>query len=146
MNIGSLAAATGVPAKTIRYYESIGLLVPALRSNSNYRVYGSSDVARLRFIQSARRLGFSIKEVGALLALWHDKSRASAQVRTLALDHIRDIDRKIAELQGIRATLQDLVEHCHGDERPDCPILTALADGTVRHEGDEEGPECAKAH
>jgi MerR family copper efflux transcriptional regulator len=126
MNIGEASEVTGVPAKTIRYYESAGLLCPA-RSDGNYRVYGEREIQTLRFIQKARSLGFSVKEVESLLQLWQDKNRTSAQVRTLAAAHIEDIDRKLEELRRIRETLETLVRRCHGDERPDCPIIEELA-------------------
>jgi Cu(I)-responsive transcriptional regulator len=126
MNIGEAADTTGVPAKTIRYYESAGLLRPA-RSEGNYRVYGEREIQMLRFIQKARRLGFSVKEVENLLLLWQDKHRTSVQVRALAAAHIEEIDRKLDELKRIRETLQTLVHRCHGDERPDCPIIEELA-------------------
>ncbi|WP_051340615.1 Cu(I)-responsive transcriptional regulator [Azospirillum halopraeferens] len=128
MNIGTVAQRSGVPAKTIRYYESVGLIPSAGRTAAGYRVYGERDVATLRFIQSARSLGFSVKEVGALLTLWNDRGRASADVRALALQHIADIDAKITELRSMRGTLQHLVDHCAGDGRPDCPILDGIAD------------------
>jgi Cu(I)-responsive transcriptional regulator len=129
MNIGQAAKRSGVSAKTIRYYESIGLLPAAGRTSSNYRVYSNLDVQTLRFVQRARGLGFSVKEVADLLALWQDKNRASAQVRTLAHQHISAIETKIAELESIRKTLASLVACCHGDERPECPILDELAKG-----------------
>jgi len=127
MNIGTAAARSGVPAKTIRYYEGVGLIPSAGRTAAGYRVYTTHDVETLRFIHAARSLGFSVKEVAALLALWNDRDRASADVRALALKHIADIDAKIAEMQGIRRTLQHLVDSCRGDHRPDCPILDGLA-------------------
>ncbi len=127
MNIGTVAEATGLPAKTIRYYESIGLVAPAERSTGNYRLYGERDVMTLRFIERARRLGFSLKEVKELLALWHDRERASADVRRLAKSQMRRIDQRLAELGEMRRTLQHLIERCHGDHRPDCPILDELA-------------------
>jgi Cu(I)-responsive transcriptional regulator len=126
MNIGEASALTGVPAKTIRYYESAGLLRPA-RSGGNYRVYGERDIEVLRFIQKARGLGFSVKEVESLLLLWRDKHRTSAQVRALAAAHIAEVDRKLDELTRIRETLQTLVRRCHGDQRPDCPIIEELS-------------------
>jgi MerR family transcriptional regulator, copper efflux regulator len=128
MNIGEVAQATGLPAKTIRYYESAGLIEPPARSDGNYRRYDARHVATLRFIQHARRLGFSVKEVAALVALWRDKRRASADVRRLAATHLDTIDGRIAELKRMRQTLQSLVERCHGDHRPDCPILDELAE------------------
>jgi MerR family copper efflux transcriptional regulator len=127
MNIGQAAQQSGVPTKTIRYYEDIGLIERAERSQGNYRVYGDSDIETLRFIQHARGLGFSVGEVGELLALWRDRGRSSAQVKALAQRHLGDVDRKIAELQSIRATLEQLITRCHGDDRPDCPILDDLA-------------------
>jgi MerR family transcriptional regulator, copper efflux regulator len=127
MNIGEVATKSGVPAKTIRYYEDVGLIPRARRTGSGYRDYGDRDLATLRFVQRARSLGFSVKDVGALLALWSDSARASAEVKALAGDHVKEIDRKLAELRSMRRTLVDLMERCHGDERPDCPILDDLA-------------------
>lgn len=127
MNIGEVAGKSGVPAKTIRYYEGIGLIPPARRSESGYRDYDERDLATLRFVQRARSLGFPVKDVGALLALWHDNARASAEVKRLAADHVDEIDRKLSELRSMRRTLIDLIERCHGDDRPDCPILDDLA-------------------
>jgi MerR family copper efflux transcriptional regulator len=127
MNIGEVAEKSGVPAKTIRYYEDVGLIPPARRTESGYRNYDDRDLATLRFVQRARSLGFSVKDVGALLALWHDNARASAEVKALAADHVSEIDRKLAELKSMRRTLVDLMERCHGDDRPDCPILDDLA-------------------
>lgn len=127
MNIGAGARLSGVPAKTIRYYESIGLIRPAGRRDNNYRAYGETDVETLRFVQRARGLGFSIKEVAELLALWRDKRRASHAVKALVVGHVAEIDRKIAQLQAMRRTLTTLAERCHGDDRPDCPILDDLA-------------------
>src|SRR5215470_2504009 len=126
-NIGSVAEATGLPAKTIRYYESIGLVEPPRRTNGNYRLYGERDVATLQFIERARRLGFSLKEVEELLTLWRDRQRASADVRRLAEAQIRRIDARLSELEDMRRSLQHLMDRCHGDERPDCPILEELA-------------------
>lgn len=128
MNIGEVAAAIGLPAKTIRYYESVGLIDPPARSEGNYRLYDERQVQTLRFIQHARQLGFSVKEVAALVALWRDRRRASADVRRLASKHLDEIDARIAELRRMRQTLQGLVERCHGDHRPDCPILDELAE------------------
>ncbi|AJO76384.1 MULTISPECIES: Cu(I)-responsive transcriptional regulator [Pseudomonas] len=129
MNIGQAARKSGLSAKMIRYYESIGLLRPAHRSDSGYRLYGDDDLHSLAFIKRSRDLGFSLEEVGKLLTLWQDRQRASADVKALARQHIDELDRKIAELAGLRDTLQDLVQHCHGDHRPDCPILKDLASG-----------------
>jgi MerR family copper efflux transcriptional regulator len=127
MNIGTAAQRSGVPAKTIRYYESVGLIPKAGRTESNYRDYSVQDVETLKFIQRARSLGFSVKEVENLLALWRDRSRASADVKAVALRHIDAIETKIAELDSIRRTLLRLTETCHGDHHPDCPILEDLA-------------------
>jgi len=129
MHIGVVARESGVPAKTIRYYESVGLIDAARRTPGGYRDYDAKDAQTLRFVQRARSLGFSVSEVADLLALWRDKSRRSAQVKAMATRHLDDIDRKIAELQGMRDTLVDLVARCHGDDRPDCPILTDFATG-----------------
>lgn len=137
MNIGEAARRTGVPAKTIRYYESIGLIAPAGRSESGYRRYDAREVETLRFVQRARSLGFSIAQVGELLALWHDRRRASADVKAMARDQLTAIDRKIAELEGLRDTLEHLIARCHGDARPDCPILADLA-GEAGSEGQGE--------
>lgn len=127
MNIGAAARASGLPAKTIRYYEEIGLIRPAGRSGGNYRVYGEHEVETLRFIRRARSLGFSVEEVTELLDLWRDRSRSSRRVKALAKRHLADIDGKIAALKTMRDTLDELVERCHGDSRPDCPILADLA-------------------
>jgi len=127
MNIGEAAAATGLPAKTIRFYESEGLIDPPRRSAGNYRLYDERHVATLRFIQRARQLGFSVAEVAALVALWRDKRRASADVRRLATAHLADIDARIDELKRLRRTLEGLIERCHGDDRPDCPIIDELS-------------------
>ncbi|HEX9771082.1 MAG TPA: Cu(I)-responsive transcriptional regulator [Kiloniellales bacterium] len=127
MNIGEAARASSLPAKTIRYYEEIGLIAPAGRSDGNYRVYNDREVQTLRFIRRARSLGFSVGEVAELLDLWRDRRRSSRQVRALASRHLRDIDAKIAALETMRDTLNELIERCHGDARPDCPILADLA-------------------
>ena len=127
MNIGQAAKESNVSAKTIRYYESIGLVAPASRTESGYRTYSETDIQTLRFIHHARNLGFSVKEVSMLLDLWRNQKRASADVKALAIAHIAAVDRKIEELQRMRDTLLDLTHRCHGDERPDCPILEGLA-------------------
>jgi MerR family copper efflux transcriptional regulator len=123
MNIGSVAHRSGVPTKTIRYYESVGLIPPAARSDNGYRHYSEVDVQTLRFIQRARQLGFTVEDVAQLLELWRDKARASADVKALARRHIEQVEAKLGELESIRRVLQDLVARCHGDERPECPIL-----------------------
>jgi MerR family copper efflux transcriptional regulator len=127
MNIGEASSASGVSAKMIRYYESIDLIRPPLRTDNNYRVYSDEDVHTLRFIKRARTLGFSIEETSALLTLWHDRSRSSADVRAIAVAHVADLERRIAEMQGMAETLRHLVHCCSGDHRPDCPILNDLA-------------------
>jgi MerR family copper efflux transcriptional regulator len=126
-----VAERSGVPAKTIRYYEDIGLISKPDRTTSGYRAYASQDVEILRFVSRARGLGFSIKDVRNLLALFEDRERASADVKKIALDHVDEIDRKMAELDSIRHTLVHLADKCHGDERPDCPILEELAHGRL---------------
>jgi len=133
MNIGQAAKRSGLTAKMIRYYESIGLLTPAGRSDNGYRRYGDDDLHRLAFIKRARDLGFSLEEVGKLLTLWQDRQRASADVKALAGAHIEELNRKIAELASLRDTLQELVDHCQGDSRPDCPILKDLETGGCCH-------------
>jgi MerR family transcriptional regulator, copper efflux regulator len=127
MNIGEAARASGVTAKMIRYYESVGLLNPVRRTSSGYRVYDEQEVHALRFVRQARRLGFLVEDIRKLLALWHDRSRASAEVKAIALQHVAELDRRIAELADMRDTLSHLATHCHGDERPECPILDKLA-------------------
>jgi len=127
MNIGTAAKLSGVNAKTIRYYESIGLIPEAQRAGNGYRDYGDKDVETLRFIKRARTLGFSVDSVGDLLALWRDKSRASSAVKDVALKHIEEVESRIRELESIRNTLKHLSECCHGDDRPDCPILDGIA-------------------
>ncbi len=128
MRIGTVAGRSGIPSKTIRYYESIGLIPEAQRSEAGYRRYAERDLHTLRFIQRARGLGFSVKEVSALLMLWRDDRRTSADVKALSERHVVDIDYKISELQAMRRTLVDLIDRCHGDHRPDCPILDDLAE------------------
>jgi MerR family copper efflux transcriptional regulator len=127
MRIGEAAAACGVSAKMIRHYEAQGLISRAGRTQSGYRVYAEDDVHVLRFIRRARDLGFSMKETRTLLGLWNNRRRASADVKRLATRHIAELDAKIAGLQAMRRTLTSLAHNCHGDERPDCPILDDLA-------------------
>jgi len=126
MNIGDVAKHAGLPAKTIRYYEDIGLIEPD-RSANGYRDFSDSDLHKLRFLGHARSLGFSIEDCRGLLALYKDKDRASADVKHIAEEHLAKINAKIAELQAMRHTLAHLVKACAGDDRPDCPILTDLA-------------------
>lgn len=128
MNIGDVAERTGLPAKTIRYYEDIGLVRP-LRSANGYRSFRETDLHKLGFLGRARALGFSIEDCRLLLSLYEDGSRESAQVKAIAQEHLTAIDGKIAQLEAMRATLSDLVRSCHGDHRPDCPILSDLAQG-----------------
>jgi len=127
MNIGAAARSSGVPAKTIRYYESVGLIPPADRTQAGYRCFDGNAIKTLRFIQRARSLGFPIRDVERLLDLWRDRGRASAEVKALAVAHMAAIDLKIDELRSMRESLRDLNERCHGDDRPDCPILDGLA-------------------
>ncbi len=131
MNIGAAAAASGVNAKMIRHYEAIGLFAPHGRRPNAYRDYGEREVHELRFIKRARRLGFSMDEIGALLTLWRDRQRPSREVRQIAEAHVSDLEARIAEMQAMAKTLRQLVQKCHGDDRPDCPILDDLALGVV---------------
>tara|TARA_B100000424_G_scaffold233883_1_gene197454 strand:+ start:33 stop:425 length:393 start_codon:yes stop_codon:yes gene_type:complete len=126
MNIGDAAKLSGLPAKTIRYYEDIALIVPG-RSENGYRVYAPNDVHKLQFVQRARGLGFSVEDCRALLSLYEDDNRASADVKTIAESHLAGIEAKIAELKALQATLKHLIDHCHGDDRPQCPIINGLA-------------------
>jgi MerR family transcriptional regulator, copper efflux regulator len=132
MNIGTAARQSGLPPKTIRYYEEIGLLT-ADRAANGYRDYSSEDVHRLRFVQRSRSLGFSIEECRQLLSLYTDRDRASADVKAIATEKLGEIDRKIAELTGLREMLGHLVENCHGDARPDCPIIDGLSGRSRDH-------------
>jgi len=128
MNIGEASDRSGLPAKTIRYYEDIGLVRPE-RGGNGYRDYDLSDVHKLRFLQRSRGLGFSVEECRQLLALYEDKSRASADVKDIAQTKLTEIDQKIREMMELRRTLEHLVHACHGNDRPDCPILDGLSDG-----------------
>ena len=129
MNIGAVADRSGVPPKSIRYYESIGLIEPAERRPNGYRSYSPLDMRTLAFIKRARGLGFSVEEVRDLLDLWRDRSRKSAAVKAMAAHHVETLDRKIDELREMRKALAELVRRCRGDSRPDCPILDDLEDG-----------------
>lgn len=126
-NIGEAARRSGVSAKMVRHYESLGLLPTVHRTESGYRQYGEAEVHTLRFIRRARDLGFSMDEIGQLLKLWQNRRRSSAEVRRIASRHIEELSRKLAEMEAMRRTLQHLVHCCHGDERPDCPILDELS-------------------
>ena len=137
MNIGQAAKASGVSAKMIRHYEGLGLFPEAARTDAGYRQYGQKELHQLRFIRHARDLGFSLAQVRELLGLWQDRGRSSRQVKALAQAHVDEIDRKLAELQAVKATLQHLVHGCQGDDRPDCPILENLA-----RQDDAAGPCC----
>lgn len=131
MNIGEAAEASGVNAKLIRHYESIGIIPKASRSESGYRVYSKADVHILTFVKRARGLGFSMKEIKKLVGLWRNKSRASAEVKAIALQHVEDLEHKIDELMGMAKTLRHLAKCCHGDQRPECPILDDLGSRTT---------------
>ena len=127
MRIGEAARRSGMATKTIRFYEEVGLVAPAPRTDSGYREFSDEDVLRLRFIHRARDLGFSVGEVGRLLSLWTDRERASADVKRLALEHAGRIEAKMGELRSMRDAILHLAERCHGDDRPECPILDELA-------------------
>ena len=127
MNIGQASRASGVSQRMIRHYEAIGLIPPPARRDSGYRDYAEADVARLRFIANARDLGFPIEEIRELLSLWADRARSSAEVKALALTRAEELGRKAQALEAMRSTLLDLARRCHGDERPDCPIIDKLA-------------------
>lgn len=132
MNIGEASRASGVSPKMIRYYEQTGLIPKAARRDSGYRDYAEADVHRLGFIRRARDLGFAVEQIGELLALWSDRSRASADVKALTLGHVEALKAKVVEIEGMIDTLASLAESCHGDDRPDCPIIKGLAEGGVR--------------
>lgn len=131
-SIGEAARASGVSAKMIRYYEAIGMVRPVARSAANYRTYDAVAIQTLRFIGRARRLGFPMDMIGRLLALWQDKARSSADVKALALRHVAELDERIAALQAMKAAIEQVAGQCHGDDRPDCPILDELT-GPMSH-------------
>lgn len=131
MNIGEAAAASAVSAKMIRYYEQIGLIAGAIRTEAGYRVYRDEDVHSLRFVRRARDLGFSIEQMGDLIALWRDRTRASADVKRIAMKHVAELERKMLELKAMAQTLRHLADNCHGDHRPNCPILDDLGRGPI---------------
>jgi Cu(I)-responsive transcriptional regulator len=139
LNIGDAAKASGVSAKMIRHYEEVGLIPKVRRTFSNYRMYTDNDVHQLKFIRHARNLGFSMKQIGDLLGLWRNTRRSSSQVKALAQTHIAELEQKIEEMRAMKATLEQLASHCHGDDRPDCPILEGLAQDD---EGHVHGPVC----
>ena len=126
IDIGAAARKSGVSAKMIRHYESIGLLPKAARTEANYRVYRPSDVHTLRFIKRARALGFSMEDIRQLLGLWQNRSRSSAAVKSISRKHVQELKQRIAQMQSMVDTLEHLARHCHGDQRPDCPILDDL--------------------
>ena len=128
VNIGQASKASGVSAKMIRHYEEVGLIPAASRTESGYRQYGEAEVHSLRFIRHARDLGFSIAQIGELVGLWQNRRRSSSRVKALALAHVADLERKVANLQAMKETLEHLAHCCHGDDRPECPILDRLAD------------------
>jgi len=128
LNIGEASQASGVSSKMIRYYEQTGLIPKASRRDSGYRDYDDADIHRLRFIRGARDLGFTVEQIGELLALWSDRERASADVKMLALAHVDALKQKQAEISAMIATLENLAKRCHGDDRPDCPIIEGLAE------------------
>ncbi len=130
--IGEAARASGVSAKMVRHYESLGLLGEVARTDSGYRQYSAAEIHTLRFIKRARDLGFSMLEIADLLNLWRDRSRASGDVKQIAQQHVADLDARIAAMQAMRQTLSDLLHHCHGDQRPDCPIIDDLAGAMLR--------------
>jgi MerR family copper efflux transcriptional regulator len=142
MNIGQAAAASGVSAKMIRYYESIGLVRETARTDSGYRIYGENDLHTLRFIKRARNLGFSLEQIGGLLSLWQDTRRASSDVKGIALSHVAELNQRIVELTEMRDTLASLAQTCHGDDRPDCPILQTLGSAQEHVHGEH----CAHEH
>ena len=132
VNFGDAARASGVSAKMVRHYESLGLLGEVARTDSGYRQYSAAEIHTLRFIKRARDLGFSMVEIADLLSLWRDRSRASGDVKQIAQQHVADLDARIAAMQAMRQTLNDLLHHCHGDQRPDCPIIDDLAGAMLR--------------
>lgn len=143
MNIGEAAKASGVSAKMIRHYESVGLFPEAVRTDSGYRQYTDREVNTLRFVRQARDLGFSIEQIRELLGLWQNRRRPSRQVKALAQAHIQELEQKLEELRTMKATLEHLVHCCHGDDRPDCPILETLANGAAN--GDAGSAVTARA-
>lgn len=130
--IGTAARLSCVSARMVRHYESLGLLARVVRTDSGYRQYSQADVLTLQFIKRGRALGFSMVEIAELVSLWHDRRRASASVKHIAQKHVQDLNQRIQDMQAMQRTLTSLLDHCHGDERPDCPILDDLAGGIRR--------------
>lgn len=129
MNIGDAANASGVSAKMIRYYEEVGLITPPARNANGYRAYEKSNIHELKFIRRARDLGFTVEQISGLMHLWRDRGRASADVKRIALEHVAALEAKQREIEEMANTLKHLAANCHGDRRPDCPIIESLADG-----------------
>ncbi|MCO5100152.1 MAG: Cu(I)-responsive transcriptional regulator [Burkholderiaceae bacterium] len=144
MNIGEASRASGVSAKMIRHYESLGLVPPAARNDAGYRRYTANDVHLLAFIARARDLGFSIAEITQLVGLWQDRTRPSAKVKALALEHVERLERKVRELLEMKATIEELAASCHGDDRPQCPILDSLASGEDAPPAPDTAPGTAR--
>ena len=126
MNIGELAKLSQVSSKMIRRYEELGIIPKAQRNQSGYRQYSQNDVHVMKFVKRARELGFSMKDIKQLVGLWRNKSRSSAQVKNIALKHINELEKKLAQIQAMLSTLKHLAQNCHGDQRPDCPIIDEL--------------------
>ena len=143
MNIGQAAKASGVSAKMIRHYEEVELVPPAARSDSGYRLYSAADIHTLGFIRHARDLGFSIAVIGELLGLWRNRQRSSRVVKEIAQGHIAELEQKAKDIMAMKATLEHLVQCCHGDDRPDCPIIENLADPLGSKTADSEGTTAA---
>ena len=144
MNIGQAAEASGVSAKMIRHYEAVGLVPAPNRSDAGYRQYTGAEVHTLHFIRRSRDLGFSIQQIGELVGLWHDRKRPSRQVKALAQAHIQELEQKAQELLAMKATLEHLVHCCHGDGRPECPILEKLGEEDTQHRSVEVAQRPAK--
>ncbi len=142
MNIGQASEVSGVSAKMIRHYESVGLLPQARRTDSGYRQYAEKDAHTLRFVRNSRDLGFSLDQIREFLDLWHNRRRRSSQVKALAEAHVKQLDQKVRELLAMKATLEKLVHSCHGDDRPDCPILGGLETG-ISSSGDAPAQKAA---
>ena len=146
MNIGQAADASGVSTKMIRYYESISLIPKTVRTEAGYRIYSEKDVHTLGFVRRARDLGFSVEQIAELVTLWRDRGRASADVKRIALAHVAILERKAQELQEMASTLKHLAQNCHGDKRPDCPIIDGLEADHVARRHDRTGPHFGTAN